>query len=211
VTTSIVIVEDHPVFREGLTAALHRSGDIEVTAAVGSLVEAYAVLEHAEPDVLLLDLGLPDGSGLNLLSSLRARRSGTAVLVLTMTTDPSVVLDSVRAGARGYLLKGSGPDEIISAVRSVARGAVVLHAQAADVVLLAAGGDRAEPARRLGITAREADVLRLVAGGLGNAAIAERLGLSVKTVRNQVSAVLAKLAVGDRTAAAARAREAGLA
>ncbi len=205
----MVIVEDHPVFREGLSSALSKAPELRLQGCAGSLAEAYRLLAESEPDVLLLDLGLPDGSGLDLLSSLRAQRSRTAVLVLTMTEDRDVVLEAVRKGARGYLLKGAGPGEIVAPC-AASRAAVVLHGQAADVVLLAASADKADPARALGITEREADVLRLVALGLGNAAIAEGLGLSAKTVRNQVSTVLSKLRVSDRTAAGQRAREAGI-
>jgi len=207
--TTVVIVEDHPVFRAGLADACCRATDLEVVAAVGSVAEAQDALGLA-PDVVLLDLGLPDGSGLDVLATLRARRSATAVVVLTMNDDGEAVLAAVRAGARGYLLKGSGEKDITDAVRAVAAGRVILDGLPGRVVLDAAASSEQPAATRLGLTEREADILRLVAGGLANPAIATRLGLSPKTVRNVVSVVLAKLGVASRMEAAERARSSGL-
>jgi len=204
------IVEDHPVYRDGLTAAFDEASDIEVAGAVGTVADTLRLLGAEAIDVLLLDLGLPDGSGLDLLATLRARHSRVAVVVLTMNEDRQMVLDVVRAGARGYLLKGAGRAEIIDAVRHAAAGGAVFHAGPADVVLSAALGALDDPVVALGLTAREAHVLRLLADGLSNQAIASRLGLAPKTVRNQVSTILTKLGVDTRVEAAARARAAGL-
>jgi DNA-binding NarL/FixJ family response regulator len=207
----VAIVEDHPVYRDGLTAAFgEASSDIEVVGAVGTVADTLGLLSGEAIDVLLLDLGLPDGSGLDLLATLRARHSRVAVVVLTMNEDRQMVLDAVRAGARGYLLKGAGRAEIVDAVRRAAAGGAVFHAGPADVVLAAALGALDDPVVALGLTPREAQVLRLLADGLSNQAIAARLGLAPKTVRNQVSTILTKLAVDTRLEAAARARAAGL-
>lgn len=209
----MAVVEDHPVYRDGLAAAFARVDDIELVASVGTVADTLELLRGQPIDVLLLDMGLPDGSGVDVLAHLRAHQSNTrpktAVVVLTMSDDRELVLESIRAGARGYLLKGAGRGEIVAAVRRAATGGAVFDPQAADVVVAAAAGS-ANPAAALGLTPREAHVLRLVATGLGNQAIAERLGVAPKTVRNQVSSILTKLGVDSRQAAAQRARTAGL-
>ena len=206
----VAIVEDHPVYRDGLTAAFREAAsDIEVAGAVGTVADTLRLLSGETIDVPLLDLGLPDGSGLDLLATLRARHA-RVVVVLSRNEDRQMILDAVRAGARGYLLKGAGRAEIIDAVRRAAAGGAVFHAGPADVVLAAALGALNDPAVALGLTPREAHVLRLLADGLSNQEIASRLGLEPKTVRNQVSTILTKLAVDTRVEAAARARAAGL-
>ena len=206
----VLVVEDHPVYRDGLAAAFAGSPDVTVAAAVGSIAEACAAAAAQRPDVVLLDLGLPDGDGLSAIPMLLRGDPPPAVLVLTMNDDRDVVLDAVRAGAFGFLLKGAGRLEVVDAVRRAAAGGAVFSPGAADVVMAAAARGRRNPADELGLTRRESDVLRLVAAGLGNPAIAVRLGVSAKTVRNQVSAVLTKLGVTSRTEAAERARRAGL-
>jgi DNA-binding NarL/FixJ family response regulator len=204
----VLIVEDHPVYRDGLAAVIVDAPDLEVAAAVGTIAEAQSCLEAVEVDVALVDLGLPDGSGLAVLE--RLRRSSTAAIILTMNDDRATVLAAVRAGARGYLLKGAGREEILSAIRLTVAGGSVFGALPADVVLAAASGSTSDPAAALGLTAREGDVLRLVASGLSNQAIAIRLSLAPKTVRNQVSNILTKLDVADRQEATQRAISAGL-
>jgi DNA-binding NarL/FixJ family response regulator len=204
----VLIVEDHPVYRDGLLAVLRDAPDLVLAAAVGSITEAKTQLDAAEIDVALVDLGLPDGSGLAVVE--HTRRGSVAALVLTMNDDRATVLAAVRAGARGYLLKGAGRDEILSAIRLTAAGGSVFGALPADVLVAAASGANADPAAALGLTAREGDILRLVAAGMSNQAIAARLSLAPKTVRNQVSTILTKLGVPDRQAAAQRAIAAGL-
>jgi DNA-binding NarL/FixJ family response regulator len=205
----VAVVEDHPLYRDGLVAALRRADDLQLVEALGTVAEARALLRREKVDVLLLDMGLPDGSGLDVLAHLQTHDRQVAVVVLTMSDDRQLVLEALRAGARGYLLKGAGREEVLDAVRQAAAGGAVFHAGAADVVLAAASG-ATDPATALGLTRREAHVLRLVAAGLTNQAIAERLGVAPKTVRNQVSTVLSKLGVDSRAAAASRARAAGL-
>jgi DNA-binding NarL/FixJ family response regulator len=206
----VLVVEDHPVYRDGLAAAFAGCDDVVVAAAVGTIAEACAAAATERPTVILLDLGLPDGDGLSAVPRLLRGDPRPALLVLTMNDDRDVVLDAVRAGAHGFLLKGAGRLEVVDAVRRAAAGGAVFSPGAAQVVMAAAARGRRDPADELGLTRRESEVLRLVTAGLGNAAIAVRLGVSPKTVRNQVSAVLTKLGVTSRTEAADRARRAGM-
>jgi len=208
-TIRVLIVEDHPVYRDGLTLAFADAEGIEVVAAVGSVAEAADALAASTVDVALVDLGLPDGSGLDVLTLLR-RQPAAAALILTMNDDRDIVLHAVRAGARGYLLKGESRAGIVDAVRRTATGGSVFASLPADVLIAAASGSAADPVAALGLTAREGDVLRLVADGLTNQAIAVRLSLAPKTVRNQVSLILTKLGTPTREEAAVRARAAGL-
>jgi DNA-binding NarL/FixJ family response regulator len=202
----VAVVEDHPIYRDGLAAAVADAADLEIVGSAATLAEAHRLVALGTVDVLLLDLGLPDGSGLDLLATLRAQRSTIATVVLTMNDDPQVILAAVRAGARGYLLKGAGRAEIVDGVRRAGGGGAVFHSGAADVVIAALSYSVIDPVIAQGLTAREADVLRLLAAGLTNPSIALRLGISAKTVRNQVSAVLTKLGVSDREAAGKWAR-----
>jgi DNA-binding NarL/FixJ family response regulator len=206
----VAVVEDHPVYRDGLAAAFDDAPDVELTAAVGTVADTLDLLAGRTIDVLLLDLGLPDGSGLDLLSTVHVRHPRTAVVVLTMNDERKMVLDAVRAGARGYMIKGAGRAEIIDAVRRAASGGAVFDTGPADVVITAASQALDDPAVALGLTPREAHVLGLLADGLSNQAIAARLGLTPKTVRNQVSTIFTKLGVRSRAAAGERARSAGL-
>jgi DNA-binding NarL/FixJ family response regulator len=204
----VLIVEDHPVYRDGLVGVIADAPDLELAAAVGTVAEANEQLDASVIHVALIDLGLPDGSGLGVVEHLRQRK--VAALVLTMNDDRVTVLSAVRAGARGYLLKGAGRDEICSAIRLTAAGGSVFGALPADVLLAAASGTTADPVTALGLTAREGDVLRLVAVGMSNQAIATRLSLAPKTVRNQVSTILTKLGAADRQEATQRAISAGV-
>jgi DNA-binding NarL/FixJ family response regulator len=203
----VVLVDDHPVFRDGLAGLLRTADDIEVVALGGTGAEAVELTTRLRPDVLVIDLHMPGMSGIEAIRRLSAAGQTVPVLVLTMDDADALVVDAVRAGARGYLVKDSAPDVVLHAVRAVARGEAVFGRS------LAARMGRwfvvAEPFPEL--TGRERQVLELVGRGLGNAAIAERLGISSKTVRNLVSAVLVKLGVADRAAAIVRARDAGMA
>jgi DNA-binding NarL/FixJ family response regulator len=204
------VVEDHPVYREGLVTALEEAGGLTVAGAVGTLEDALMMLAGTAIDVLLLDLGLPDGSGLDLLGTLRDRHPHVSTVVLTMNDEGTLVLQAVRAGARGYLLKGASRAEIVDTVRRTGAGGAVFHPGPADVVMAAVSGLLADPAAQLGLTPRELDVLRLITAGLPNRSIAVRLGIAPKTARNQVSSVLTKLGADNRAHAAERGRAAGL-
>lgn len=204
----VVLVDDHPVFRDGLAGLLGTAPDVEVVGTGGDGRAAVELTGRLRPDVLVVDLHMPVLNGIAAIRQVLAARPRLGVLVLTMDDADALVVDAVRAGARGYLLKESDPDAVLQAVRAVARGEAVFGpALAARLATWFAAG-RAEPFAQL--TAREREVLDLVARGLGNAAIAARLGIAPKTVRNVVSTVLVKLHAADRAGAIAAAREAGL-
>jgi DNA-binding NarL/FixJ family response regulator len=195
----VLVVDDHPLFRAGLAGLLATVEDVEVVDAVGDGESAVRRSLELSPDVVLMDLNLPGLPGLEAIRRIVARPSPPAVLVLTMVDDDDTVTAALRVGARGYLLKGAVQEEVLAALRTVAGGGVVFGAGAAERVL---SGDR----RVADLTTRESEVLALVADGRSNTEIARELGLSLKTVQNHVSNVLAKLQVRDRTQAALRMR-----
>ncbi|MGR7025937.1 response regulator [Geodermatophilus sp. URMC 62] len=206
----VVLADDHPMYRFGLRAVLDASPEVEVVGEAADGAELLAVVARCTPDVVLTDLSMPQLSGTAAIDELSRRRPGLGVLVLTMHEDDASLFGALRAGARGYLLKGADREEIVRAVLAVAAGDAVYGGAVARRVADALTG-RASAAPVLpGLTGREREVLELLAAGLPTGQIARRLALSDKTVRNHVSAVLTKLQVPDRAAAVARAREAGL-
>ncbi|NUT37539.1 MAG: response regulator transcription factor [Hamadaea sp.] len=208
-SVSLILADDHPMFLSGLRALLEAEDDLQVLAAVATGEDAVAAALEHRPDVAVLDVTMPGGDGLGVTRRMRSAGLPTRVLILTMYDDDENVLAALRAGAYGYALKGAGPREIVAAVRAVARGEAVFGAGVAARILgHFARAAAASPFPQL--TEREQEVLSLVARGMDNAAIARRLGLTGKTVRNHVSNVLTKLQVPDRSAAIQRAREAGL-
>jgi DNA-binding NarL/FixJ family response regulator len=210
-TVRVLVVDDHPLYREGLAAALSVSGEVEVVGEAADGAEAVALAEELSPDVVLMDLHMPGVNGIEATRRLTARRPEVAVLALTMLEGDDSVFSAMRAGARGYLLKGAGREEITSAVAAAVRGEVVFSAGIASRVLgFFAGPREAGPQPFAELTEREREILDLVARGLTNPAIARRLFLSEKTVRNHVSNVFAKLHVAGRAEAVAKARDAGL-
>lgn len=206
----VVVVDDHPVFRAGLRAALEAESSLELVAEAATGHAGVRAIADTRPDVAIVDLHLPDLSGIEVTRLVTAA-GDTAVLVLTMLDDDDSLFAALRAGASGYLLKGADPDDIVRAVHSVAVGEAVLGPGIARRVLgFFAGGDRAAPEAFPQLTERERQVLDLIAAGRSNPAIARDLGLTLKTVRNYVSNILTKLHVSDRSQAIVRAREAGL-
>jgi DNA-binding NarL/FixJ family response regulator len=201
----VLVVEDHPVFRDGLVALLTSLPDIDVVAAVADGRSAVDRAAQGGVDVVLMDLNLPDVSGVAATAAITAQPEPPAVLVVTMVDDDDTVVAAMQAGARGYLLKGSTGDEIAAAVVTVAAGGAVFGAGVARQ-LLAAAAASAQPSASMPttepLTDREAQVLSLLAEGRSNAQIARSLGLTLKTVQNYVSRVLDKLQVNDRTQAA---------
>jgi DNA-binding NarL/FixJ family response regulator len=208
----VVIADDHPMFRYGLRAALAGGDEVEVVGEAADGRELLAVVNATAPDVVLTDLAMPGMDGARATEQLLLRHPGIAVLVLTMHEDDDALFGAIRAGARGYLLKGADRDEIVRALIAVAGGEAVYGAALArrisDFIVTAHREHSAVAFPEL--TDRERQVLKLVAAGCDNHDIAHRLALSEKTVRNHVSAVLNKLQVPNRAAAVARARDAGL-
>jgi DNA-binding NarL/FixJ family response regulator len=212
-TLRVVIADDHPMYRYGLAAVLNQSDAVEVVASVGDGRELLRCVDEHQPDVVITDLSMPGLDGVAATSRLLAALPGLAVLVLTMHEDDEHVFAALRAGARGYLVKGADGEEIVRAVQAVASGdAVYGGAIARRIVSFYAGGSAGSATARAfpDLTPREREVLELLAAGCRNHEIARRLGMSEKTVRNHVSQVLLKLQVPDRTAAALKARDAGL-
>jgi len=205
-TVRIALVDDHPVFRSGLAALLASVPDFEIVAEAADGPDAVAVLSATTADVVLMDLNLPTLSGVVATSQLMQLPQPPAVLVITMVDDDDTVVAAMRAGARGYVLKGAGGEEVIAAVRTVAAGGAVFGAGVATQILAAGAAPGRDAGAAEGLTARERDVLALLAEGATNAQIARRLDLSLKTVQNYVSRILDKLQVADRTQAALRAR-----
>jgi DNA-binding NarL/FixJ family response regulator len=208
----VVLADDHPMVRYGITAVLADAPEVEVVgeAADGESLLA-AVAEH-RPDVVVTDLDMPGMGGAEATARLRTSHPDLAVLVLTLHEDDESLFAALRAGARGYLLKGADRSELVRAIQSVASGEAVYGAAVATRIVQFFTGAREEYAAQVfpELTERERDVLGLIASGRRNSEIATALGLSDKTVRNHVSNVLLKLQVPDRTAAALKARESGL-
>lgn len=207
----VLVVDDHPVFRVGMTALLSSLDRLEVVAEADTADDAVAAAATSLPDVVVMDLHLGDSSGIDATRRIVATQPGVGVLVVTMMDDDDSVFAAMRAGARGYLLKGASPDEIERAITAVANGEVLLAPGiAARAMAYLSGAQSSGPTPFPDLTDREREVLDLVARGLDNLSISRRLSVSSKTVRNHLSNVLTKLQVADRSQAIVRAREAGL-
>jgi DNA-binding NarL/FixJ family response regulator len=208
----VVIADDHPMVRYGIVAALADCPEVDVVGEAKDGNELLAVVAAQRPDVVITDLSMPGLDGGTAVTRLRQTHSRVATLILTMHTDDASLFAAMRAGARGYLVKGADRAELVRAILALAAGDVVYGADVADRIVAHFVSDKTAPARRPfpDLTAREHDVLELIAQGRRNSEIAATLRLSDKTVRNHVSSLLLKLQVPDRTAAALRAREAGL-
>ena len=209
-TVRVVLADDHPMYRFGLRAVLDASPGVEVVGEASDGAELLAVVQQCTPDVVLTDLSMPRLSGAAAIDELSRRHPQLGVLVLTMHEDDASLFGALRAGARGYLLKGADREEIVRAVLAVAGGDAVYGGAVARRVVDALTGTGSRAPAFPELTERERQVLELLAAGLATGRIAQRLALSDKTVRNHVSAVLTKLQVPDRSAAVDRAREAGL-
>jgi DNA-binding NarL/FixJ family response regulator len=209
----IVIADDHPLFRDGLRALLATEPSLELVGEATNGVEAADLAGRLCPDVVLMDIQMPELGGLEASRLIAASSPTSAVLVMTMFEDEHLIVAALRAGARGYLVKGAHQEEVLRAIRAVASGEAIFGCGIARLLLeyFSAAHQSGVPASAFPeLTERERDVLQLLARGDKNAVIAHRLVLSPKTVRNHVSSILRKLQVSDRNQAAARAREAGL-
>jgi DNA-binding NarL/FixJ family response regulator len=197
----VLIADDHPVVRQGLRTYLELQADIVIAGEAGGGIEAAAEAKRLAPDVVLLDMVMPGGDGIEALRRIGFGPGSPRVIVLTSFADDGRVLDAMRAGAAGYLLKDAQPAELLAAIRSAHAGGSPLHPDAAAELV----GELRRPPVGPDLTAREREVLELLARGMPNKAIALRLSLSEKTVKAHVSAILRKLDVTDRTQAALRA------
>jgi DNA-binding NarL/FixJ family response regulator len=205
----VVIADDHPIVRSGLSALLGSVPSMNVVATADTGREAVRVAVTDRPDVLVLDIHMPDLSGIEAAREISHAAPSVAVLMLTMFDDDESVFGAMRAGARGYLLKGAAQDEIVRAIQAVAAGEAIFGPGIARrVVELFAMPERPAPFAQL--TDRERQVLDLIAAGKRNSEIATAISIAPKTVANHISAIFAKLQVTDRSQAIIAARNAGL-
>lgn len=207
----ILIADDHPVFRFGLRALLESQTDMLVLEEVDSGEQAVQMAQSLLPDVVLMDVNMLGLNGIEATRKITTMTPDTAVLIITMFDDDTV-FTAMQAGARGYLLKGAQGDETLRAIRAVANGEVIFSPGVAEQMMayFARGIETTPDVPFPDLTPRECEVLELLAQGLTNTAIAEKLVLSPKTVRNQVSNIFSKLQVATRSEAVIKAREAGL-
>ena len=199
----IVVVDDHPVVRDGLIAMLNTQSDFEVVGEAGDGEEALQKVAKRDPDVLLLDLEMPGVDGIETLRRLQNEKEQVRVIVFTVFDTDERIVSAMQAGAKGYLLKGAPRDEVFRAVRVVNEGGSLLEPLVASKFLDSVNNPDA-------LTARQKEVLKLLATGLLNKEIADQLGIAERTVKFHVSEILAKLGAGNRTEAVAVATRKGL-
>lgn len=210
----LMIADDHKLFREGIKALLAVTNDIEI---IGEAEDGGSVLQQArelEPDVILMDINMPGLNGIRATEQILEKQPQTRIIMLTMLEDDASIFHAMRAGARGYLLKGADPQEVLSVIRAVAEGQALFGPAIAARLMNYFKELSAKPAVSGApfpeLTEREMEVLRLISQGLNNQDIARKLFLSPKTVRNHITNIFSKLQVADRAQAIVRAREAGL-
>jgi DNA-binding NarL/FixJ family response regulator len=210
----VLMVDDHPLFREGVASLLATAKDIDLVGEAGSGEQAIKLVDELSPDVVLMDLHMPGTGGIEATRTIARRHPDVGVIVLTMLDDDDSVFAAVRAGASGYVVKDAERGSLLRAIRAVASGEALLGSAIARRVLVhleapdMAGADP-DPDIQL-LTRREREILTLIADGLRNVEIAERLVISERTVGNHISSIFRKLHVADRTQAVIRARDAGL-
>ena len=209
--TSILIVDDHPLFRKGIRSLLESLPDFEVVGEAADGHAAFQISGDLQPDVILMDLQMPGGSGLEAIRAIASESPNIRILVVTLFEDDNSVFAALRAGARGYLLKDADETEMLRAIRAVANNEAIFSPAIANRVLSYFAMRPALPKAIFpGLTERELDILRLMAQGNTNNQIARSLVLSPKTVSNYISNIFSKLQVADRTQAIIKAREAGV-
>jgi len=207
----ILIADDHPVFRFGMRALLETETDFEVVGEASTGNEAVTLTDELQPDVILMDITMPGMNGVEATRQILDRHPETGILIVTMLDDDTLV-PAMRAGARGYLLKGADGEETLRAIRAVAHGEAIFSPAIAERLtqIISTPPPAEVEAPFPDLTQRELEILTLIAQGMSNAEIAHRFTLSLKTIRNHVSSILNKLQVSDRFQVAIRARDAGL-
>jgi DNA-binding NarL/FixJ family response regulator len=209
--TTVLIADDHPLVLSGLRALLETLDGVEVVGQAADGRDAVSLATSVRPDVVVMDLQMPRLDGVEATREIVARLPGTAVLVLTMHDDDASVFAAVRAGARGYLLKGAAQEDVARAITAVSRGEAIFGpALAARLIRFFSTAPDSASVPFPQLTEREREILDLMAGGLTNAEIAGRLFLSSKTVSNNVTVIFDKLQVAGRSKAIVQARDAGL-
>jgi DNA-binding NarL/FixJ family response regulator len=206
----VFIADDQLLIRQGIRTLLEMDAEIAIAGEAEDGAETIERLRDANADVLLLDVRMPKKSGLDVLRELSAIDALPPTLVLTTFDDTAVVLDAIRSGARGFLLKDISYQQLMTAIRAIAAGGTVFQPAITQRLLRAAGTIPADAIPIEALTARELEVVRLMAGGYSNKEIAHALGTAEGTIKNQVSSILAKFGVRDRTRAVLKALEAGL-
>ena len=206
----IVVADDHAVVREGLRALIGAVDGYELVGTAATGREAVRAAVTLKPHVLVMDVNMPDGSGLEATRELSRVAPDVGVLMLTMYDDDESVFAAMRGGALGYVLKGADPENIVRAIASVAAGEAIFGPGIARRAVAYLSAPRQSEPAFPELTAREREVLDLIAAGLGNATIAARLGVSTNTIGNHVSSIFGKLRVASRAEAIVRARDAGL-
>jgi DNA-binding NarL/FixJ family response regulator len=211
-TIRILIADDHPMFRKGLRTLLESEQDFEVIGEATTGDEAIAMADASNPDVILLDLQMPGKTGFEAARAISANSPHIHILVVTLFHDDESIFAALRAGARGYVLKDANDEEMLRAIWAAARGEAIFSPGVASRMIGFFASSRQDLPQDIfsDLTAREREILELIARGEANASIAERLCLSLKTVRNTVSNIYSKLQVVDRAQAVIRARDAGL-
>ena len=201
--TTVVIIDDHPIVRAGMRAILDSAGDIDILGEGVNGADALRLVNEHDPDVLALDVSLPDMNGVAVTRTLRQQGARTAILILTVHNDPQTIFGLLESGAVGYVLKDEALETLVSAVRAAARGETWLSpAVARQVVRRAVAGSASDATEALSaLTPREVEVLRLIARGLDNTAIAQELCLTKRTVQNHISNIYGKLGVASRAEA----------
>ena len=208
----VLLADDHPFFRDGLRMLLEEAPDLELAGEAADGDEAVAMAVELQPDVVLMDIKMPGLSGIEATRRILGASPHIGIVVVTMYEDDDFVFSAMRAGARGYLLKGADREEVLRAIRAVASGDAIFGPAIARRLIgfFAAPASPSPPPVFPELTEREREILDLIARGSSNAEIAGRLFLSPKTVRNNVSNILSKLQLASRAEAIVRAREAGM-
>jgi len=207
----VLIADDHTLFRDGLVALLNSVDDIRVVGTAQDGLEAVQQAAASQPDVILMDILMPELNGIEATRTIIQASPHIGVIMLTMFEDDESIFSAMRAGARGYILKGADQDDVLRAIRAVNRGEALFGPSVATRLMDYFKVPESEPSQAFPeLTERENEILALIAQGTSNYEIAEQLNISLKTVRNHVSNIYNKMQVTDRVQAVLRAREAGL-